>query len=113
MSVKQLQSAFPDQSQWLSKLAEHVRTSQYTADVKKARRKRGPVTVDMLLQSIDFKLPVELFSMCLCFSGDAQLRQFPVDCSSKDIQNKSEQYAVEHGQWPHLAVALTLTHLSE
>lgn len=111
MSVKQLHSAFPDQGQWLIKLESHVRCSRYRTLAKAAKSSLEPVNVDALVNFLDFKLPVELFSMCLCFAGDGQLQQYPASLLaewSDKIQTESEQYSTEHGQWPHMAVAAGL-----
>jgi hypothetical protein len=115
MSVSQLHAAFPDQGQWLTKLETHVRCKRYEKG-KKCEKRFGRVTVDTLVRFLKFKLPVELFSMCLCFSGDSQMQQCSAStlaALSNNIQVKSKEYDAEHGQWPHLVVALALAQSPE
>ena len=115
LSVSQLAAAFPDQGKWLKKLEAHVRCRRYEKG-KKCETRFERVTVDTLVRFLKFKLPVELFSMCLCFSGDSQMLQCSAStlaALSNDVQVKSQEYDAEHGQWPHLVVAMALVQSHE
>ena len=110
LSVQELHDAFPDQGQWLTKLREHVRTTRYRG-LEGTKPKFSSLTVANVLKWLEFTLPAELLSMCLCFAGDHQLRFLTASRLgelSGEIKAKSEEYDATHGQWPHLVVAAGL-----
>lgn len=111
LSFEDLCSAFPDQHTWLIKLHKHIRCSQYRAILRRYERVGSSIGIKQITETLNYKLPIELLTMCLCFAGDPALQVVPstfLQDQQKQIKKLSEQYEKQHGQWPHLAVVAEL-----
>ena len=108
ITIAQLSDMFPDQNDWIQKMAESVRVAQYS---RLAPLHGFPSTVKGLMDAFAYPGPLETLSMDTCLSADAGL----LTCSSKFLQNHGatlmkcgHQYFKEHRLWPHAAIQIQL-----
>ena len=108
LSAADLESMFPDQADWLQRIQRHVRLVAWRNG---GSASTSDITVAKLMRFMQYKGPVELFSMDLCLAGDPALAAYPPKYLSKhrtELQSTSAQYYSQHSIWPHMAVALGL-----
>ena len=99
VTVKDLTEMFPDQCDWLMALHNHFRRSE----------EHGAISAQRLLDLMEYKGPIELFTMDLCLAGDAGLQPYTAALlkgEADKMQAAAEAYFLQHGLWPHLAVVL-------
>lgn len=100
-----LAAMFPDEGEWLMKL---YRRTAYKLG-------RNNVTAADVAKACNYKGPIELLSLELCFASDGALGNCHIQelkDNMKSILAKCHEYKVEHQQWPHPAIALTLRNQS-
>ena len=94
-SVSDLQGCFPDQGDWVAKLAKAT----------------GTTTVSDLLSAVGYTGPVELFTCYCCFLGDPDFDWVSADwlaSHTKELRAAIRAYRAEHGQHPHPAVIVKI-----
>lgn len=92
-SIADLMGCFPDQSDWVSKLAKAT----------------GTTSVSGLLEAVGYTGPVELFTCYCCFLGDPDFDWVTSDwlaSHSRKLKAAITAYRAEHGQNPNPAVIL-------
>jgi len=91
----------------LPSLAEHFRHVRHTSGDGAQRS----VPLAEVLSFMDYKAPVQFFTMDLCNAADKGFAVYSADYIQqvqKEMGEVSAAYYAEHGIWPHTAVALDL-----
>ena len=103
ISPTQLARMFPDQSDWIPRIWNHLRKmqlasspagQQFSSKKRKAgqlasnpagtpARKQMKTTVHSIVELLNYSGPLELLAMECCFAGDAALLKCPVRHSNK------------------------------
>jgi hypothetical protein len=99
---------FPDQNQWITKMAAAVRVAQYTPG---SPLHQYPCSVKGIMQAFEYKGPLELLSMETCLAADPGLRGCSKDFLNRhmvSLKKCGNQYLEQIGQWPHGSVQLAL-----
>lgn len=99
---------FPDQKDWLSKMHTAIRAAQYTPG---SPLHSLPLTADGIMAGFGFTGPPEELSMETCFAADGGLASVSpefLQWNEEELLEVGRRYDQEHGQWPHIAVAVDL-----
>lgn len=107
VTLTDLGQMFPDQKFLLPSLAEHFRYVRYTSGDGAQRS----VPLAEVLSFMDYKAPVQFFTMDLCNAADKGFAVYSADYIQQvqtEMGEVSAAYYAEHGIWPHTAVALDL-----